>query len=43
MTKFAKEFKKYCSVNKYGDVVSKYKKNKGKSVKCWIGLKEIDE
>jgi hypothetical protein len=43
ITKFAKEFKKYCSINKYGDVMSKNKKIKGKACKCWIGIKEIDE
>lgn len=43
MTKFAKELKKHCKV-KNCDVVKKNdKKIKGKTCKCWVGIKEIEE
>ena len=43
MTKFAIEFKKYCSIKKFSNVESKNKKIAGKVPKVWIGIKLVDD
>ena len=43
MTKFTMELKKYCSIHKFINVVSKDKKIGGKCRQAWIGIKKCDE
>lgn len=42
MKKFGMEMKKYTTIKRYENVVSKSKKLKGKVVQCWVGIKTID-
>ena len=41
INKFALDFKKYCSIKKHINVVSKNKKLNGKCLKVWTGIKKM--
>jgi hypothetical protein len=43
MTKFGLELNRHCTIHKLDKVQSKYKKVKGKSVKCWFGIRKMTE
>jgi len=43
MKKFGLEMKRYCKIKKYDNVFSEGKKQDGKNVKAWFGVREIPE
>jgi phage/plasmid-associated DNA primase len=43
MTKFGLELNRYCTIHKLDKVAVKVKKIKGKTVRCWMGIRQMTE
>ena len=41
--KFVMDFKKFCNIKKYGNVINSNKTINGKSVKVWFGIRVIPD